>query len=747
LQATIRAICQTEGWEAGRYFRADEQAGLLRFVTAWNTPDAALAPFIAGSARLTFTRGEGIAGRVWVSGEPIWIPEVSADSRVVNVTLSSETRIRSLFVFPVTAEGRTIGVLATFSRLARAPDERLMQAVHVLGSQLGQFLQRMDAEERLALHARRQERIARFGQYAIGETDLDRLYAEALQAVTGDGFADAASVVEVAGGSLVVRAAKGQGADPMRGFAEPLAQDSLWPEMLAANAPRVAGREYLQSFSARPEWRSFTRSMASAVHVPLHAESLHGMLVAYSEREHAFDNDDARAVEAIANILSTALRRRAAEERLAVLAQFDPLTGLPNRALFRDRLEQALAQAVRNRWQVGLLFIDLDRFKWVNDSLGHATGDELLNAVGKRLHACLRAGDTVARLGGDEFAVVLPDLDSPEAAGVVAEKMLEALKAPFAIAEQEMFAGASIGITVFPPDAADAEAMLRNADAAMYRAKEAGRGRYEFFTPAMNTEALRKLALEKDLRQALARSEFELHYQPKAEVESGRITGVEALLRWRRADGALVSPAEFIPVLEDTGLIAEVGDWVIGEACRQHDAWRRAGLDGMCVAVNVSARQFQGGRLLDSVRRALAQNECPAQCLELELTESLVMHDVDVTIETLQALREMGVRIAVDDFGTGYSSLAYLKKLPIDVVKIDRSFVKGVNDDANDAAIASAIIAMARSLGYRVVAEGVETPLQRQVLEALGCHEMQGWLLGRPMPAAEAARWLAGRAA
>lgn len=745
LRAAIRAICESENWEAGRYFYADEAAGLLRFGDSWSTPGTAFEPFMAMSPGLTFARGAGMAGRVWESGEPIWVPDVTKDSRVRNLALASQSSIRSAFVFPVASQARTIGVMATFSRELRQPDERLLAAVRVIGSQLGQFLQRKQAEERLARHAQRQERVARFGEYAIGETDLERLFDAAARAACGE-EADVAMLLELSGtGEFVVRAASGESAEGLAGKSHPVAPDSMWERLLESNTTQIVGRDYLASRPVRSPWRAWIHEMGSAIYVPVRGDPVKRMLCAYSRRDHAFAEDDARHAAAIGHILSTALRRRGAEERLAYLAQFDALSGLPNRNLFRDRLEQALAQAARNQWQVGLLFVDLDQFKWVNDTLGHALGDELLKEAAARLQACLRSGDTVARLGGDEFAVVLPDLESPEAAGVVAEKMLAALKVPFRLAGQEIFLGASIGITVYPPDAADADTLLRYADVAMYRAKDAGRNGYQFFTQEMNAETARKLALEKDLRRALERGEFELHYQPKADVTCATVTSAEALLRWRRADGTLVPPGEFISVLEDTGLIAEAGDWVIGEACRQMVRWNGSLPRHLSVAVNVSARQFRGGQLLESVKKALTETGCAPERLQIEITESTVMHDVDVTIETLQALRAMGVQVAVDDFGTGYSSLAYLKRLPIDVIKIDRAFIKDLSEDANDAAIATAIIAMARSLGYRVVAEGVETPLQRQFLEAYGCDEIQGYLLSRPLPAAEFAQWLAER--
>ncbi|MEW6687784.1 MAG: EAL domain-containing protein [Pseudomonadota bacterium] len=746
LRAAIHAICQAEGWEAGRFFRADEPDGLLRFWASWSKPGEGYDAFEASSRRLTFAHGTGIAGRVWKSGEPIWVSDIGKDARIVNTALASESKIRSAFVFPVTSEGRTVGVLATFSREVREPDARLLAAIHVIGSQLGQFLRRKEAEKHLARHARRQAAVARFSQAALAASDPEALIGEAVRAAhdAGDGTT---TLLELRpSGEFTVRAACGEFAQEIEGKSHPVSPDSIWPLLVESNTPVVVGREYLGSRPVDQSWRAWIQAMASAIYAPVRGEEKSWMLASYSPREQAFGEDDARHLMAIGATLSTALRRLAAEQRLAYLAQFDGMTGLPNRALFRDRLEQAIAQARRNQWLIGVLFVDLDQFKWVNDTLGHAAGDELLRQAGGRLQACLRSGDTVARLGGDEYAVVLPDLPAPEAAGVVAQKMLDAFKAPFVLNDHEVFAGASIGITVYPADAAEADVLTSNADIAMYRAKDAGRNCYQFFTPQMNAEAARKLALEKDLRRALERGEFELHYQPKAQASGEHVTGVEALLRWRRADGVLVSPVEFIPVLEETGLIAEVGDWVVRQACRQLVAWNGHLPGKLSVAVNVSARQFRGGRLLESVQRALAETGCAPGRLQIEITESTVMHDVALTVETLQALRALGVGVAVDDFGTGYSSLAYLKRLPVDIVKIDRSFVRDINEDPNDAAIASAVVAMGHALGYRIIAEGVETEAQRRFLAGIGCDEIQGYLLSRPLPPEELLRWLGSRA-
>jgi diguanylate cyclase (GGDEF)-like protein/PAS domain S-box-containing protein len=423
-----------------------------------------------------------------------------------------------------------------------------------------------------------------------------------------------------------------------------------------------------------------------------------------------------------------------AEQRVLQLSQYDSLTLLPNRLLFRDRLNTALTMARRNGSKVAVCFLDLDRFKAINDSLGHQVGDQLLLEVSKRLKDCVRDCDTVARLGGDEFALVLPELTDQQGSIVVAERVLQSLSAPVSLNDNDFFISASLGLTLFPSDATDADGLLRNADTAMYRAKEMGRNNFQFFTSEMNTNALEAMKLERDLRRALELGEFQLYYQPKVSCDTGRIIGFEALLRWKHPQRGLVSPAEFVPLLEETGLIVPVGEWVLKTACAQARAWADAGLGQLNIAVNVSGKQMHE-ELCDTVRAALDYSGLPPEYLELELTESYLMRDAENIIATLRQLKAMNISLSVDDFGTGYSSLAYLKRFPLDSLKVDRAFVQDITANAGDVSITRAIITLAHSFNLKVVAEGVETEGQLALLIANQCDIIQGYYFSRPLPA------------
>jgi diguanylate cyclase (GGDEF)-like protein len=427
--------------------------------------------------------------------------------------------------------------------------------------------------------------------------------------------------------------------------------------------------------------------------------------------------------------------RAAQEERIRHQAYHDALTGLPNRASFTEHLEEAMRRAKRAGWPLALLFLDLDLFKRVNDSLGHDAGDRLLRVAAERIRRSVREADMLFRMGGDEFTVLLEDVRGPEEAAMVAGRVLEGIAEPLSLQHHEIAVTASIGIALYPRDDVVGEGLLKSADTAMYRAKELGRNRLAFFAREMNERVESQIMIEAALRRALKADEFVLHFQPRVSAASGRATGAEALLRWRHPEWGLVEPARFVPLLEETGLVVPVGAWVLLEACRQARAWQAAGLPPLRVSVNLSSRQFRSEALAEAVSAALRASDLPPQLLEIELTESLLVENVEHAMGVMGKLKAIGVAISIDDFGTGYSSLGYLKRFPIDSLKIDKSFVRDIATSPKDAAIVKAISALARSLGIGLIAEGVEEPWQVEFLRARHCTELQGYLFSRPLPA------------
>ena len=464
--------------------------------------------------------------------------------------------------------------------------------------------------------------------------------------------------------------------------------------------------------------------------------------VRFIESQGSVIRDETGKVSKVIVVSRDITERKQSEERVRHLAQHDVLTSLPNRVLLLDRIEQAIGRALRDHLNVAVLFIDLDRFKNINDSLGHHMGDQVLLAMAGRLTEALRETDTVARLGGDEFVVLLPNVDNPDNVGNVARKALEALGAPMTIAQHEMQVTGSIGIALYPQDGNDAEALMAKADTAMYHAKGSGRNNYQFFTAEMNAAVQRRLAVESGLRQALARNEFELAYQPQIDLRTGEIVAVEALVRWRHPRDGVIMPGEFIRVAEEIGLIIPLGEWVLRKACEQNRRWQLAGKPPVRIAVNLSARQFTQKNLGERIRLALADTGMEAKYLELEITESEMMEHASETVNSLHEIYATGVRVTIDDFGTGYSSLSYLKQLPIDRVKIDKSFVRDIHTDPDDAAIVAAIIAMGHVLKLSVVAEGVESESQLNFLRMQSCDEAQGYYIARPTTADEVGRML-----
>jgi diguanylate cyclase (GGDEF)-like protein/PAS domain S-box-containing protein len=588
-------------------------------------------------------------------------------------------------------------------------------------------------EARKSAHLRYQQRIAAFGQSALTCRDPQELAEVAAQQVLLAFGGDTVAYVERGPhpGQLAARALVGEAA-----AGERTAVSSADPHTAAsADDPISRVIETGTRFSADGRFMPFewARKAAAAI-VPVPGDSgERGALCAVS-CIRTFGDEELNFLDAVAAVLSAGLKRLASEQRLAFLAQFDSLTGLPNRALLADRFAQMIEQTRRRGLILGVLFVDLDDFKAVNDTLGHAAGDELLKEVAGRLGEAVRPGDTVARISGDEFALVLADLARQEDAALVAQKIVERLAAPFQVSGHEVLVTASVGIASYPADGHDAETLLGAADAAMYRAKQSGRNAFQFFTAEINQRTRARALLGAELRRALEREEFTLAYQPKYDLATLQPCGGEALLRWNHPERGLVPPSQFVHALEESGLIVRVGEWLLRQACADVKACMAAGVRPVPVAVNLSARQFRSHDLGARIRGVIAAEGLAPGLIELEITESHLMHDPVQATNVMRALRDEGIRITIDDFGTGYSSLAYLTRFPVAALKIDRSFVAGIGRETSDPAIVRTIIEMARTLGFTVIAEGVESQSQVAFLRRFGCHQAQGYFFARPMP-------------
>ena len=519
-------------------------------------------------------------------------------------------------------------------------------------------------------------------------------------------------------------------------------------------AIRTGQTDINQDYQTNPHmvlWReaALASGYRSSISLPLRNKGhVLGALTIYAAETAAFVAEEVKLLEELANDLAygietlrTRIEHAEAEKKLEFLAHHDMLTGLPNRLLLRDRFEQAVAQADRAHSGVAVLFLDLDNFKQVNDTLGHTYGDKLLVRVVERLRSCLRDGDTISRQGGDEFVILLPNLRDLAVISGIAQQIVETFSTPFEIDAYSINTTFSIGVSLYPDDGKEFDMLLRNADTALYQAKDSGRDTYRFFSEKMNMDAQEQLQLQGQLRNAVKNQEFILHYQPQMDIVGGRLIGAEALVRWQHPELGLIPPGKFIPLAERSGLVIPMGDWVLNEACRQAQEWREKG-HALVMAVNLSALQFKRGNLLETVSHALKRSGLPAEMLELELTESILLQDVDAAIKTLHSLKDMGVKLSIDDFGTGYSSLSYLKRLAVNKLKIDQSFVRDLAEASDSAAIVRAIIQLGHTLQLTVIAEGVETDAQLAFLRNYGCDEAQGYLYSRPVPATEFVRLL-----
>ncbi|MEW6473991.1 MAG: EAL domain-containing protein [Actinomycetota bacterium] len=698
LQRAIDEVCAYTSWPVGHAYLPDPE-GILVPADIWHLDDEErFGPFRRATEETHLPPGVGLPGRVAVSGEPAWEPDVTVEAHFPRAAATRLVGLRAALGVPVLAEAKVVAVLEFFFSEPLEPDESLLELARHIGSQLARVAERRRAEAALrASEERIRTVIDTAGEAFVGMDDTGRVTEWNRQAQATFGWARE----EVIG--------------------QPVA-DLIIPEDL-----RPAHWGGLQRFLNTGE------SALLGHRLELRALDRDGRQFPVELTVWATRIGTSYGFNAFVRDIS---ERKHLEAELTRQALHDPLTGLPNRTLLLDRLAHALIQGGRGRPPVSVLFLDLDRFKTVNDSLGHAAGDRLLAAVGERLADSVRPSDTVARLGGDEFAVLLEDAGADDAVGV-AQRVGVALDLPFLVDGHEVFARASMGVATGEPGEHTADELLRNADLAMYMAKAQGKARYALFEAGMHAAVVGRLSLEADLRRALAAGEFFLHYQPVVRLADTSLVGVEALIRWRRAGHDVVSPGVFIPIAEETGMIIEIGRWVLSEACRQAAAWQTEhNLEPrLHMSVNLSARQLQDPHLVQDIEQTLSVCGLDPTCLVIEITESLLMSEPDVAIHKLRLLKEVGFRLAIDDFGTGYSSLSYLRHFPADILKIDRSFVATLGRSPEDAALPHAIVKLGQTLNLRVVAEGIETAEQLSVLRSLGCGYGQGYRFAPPMAA------------
>jgi diguanylate cyclase (GGDEF)-like protein/PAS domain S-box-containing protein len=697
----IRHICESEQWDSGGYWVPGEEPGTLRLDLGWANSNmtAAAQEFYKDRVGNLISAADSYLKGVWDSGKPHWIADVRENAEFMakagSFVMSDAEQLAAFYV-PVASEGKVVALLSFSNSTIREPDERLLQTVSVISSHFGQYLQRKKAEEVLRESEERFRALTNLSSDWYWEQDAEFRFTrmeshhankdEIRNLLIGKSSWESGFEVQNEGGWDAYR----QTIAERRPF-----RDMIMYRMLDD------GKPYYISVSGEP------------------VVDKTGQMLGYRGVSREITD------------------QKIAEDRIQYLATHDGLTGLPNRVLFSHLLNNAISAAQRYGRHFAVLFIDLDRFKFINDTLGHQAGDALLKEITARFKHNLRASDVIARLGGDEFVVLVQEMSEPNQAAIVARKLLDAAIDPVVLMGQECRVTASIGIAMYPSCGDDEQSLMKNADIAMYFAKEEGKNNFQFYSKEIKTQSLERLTLEANLRHALERREFTLHYQAKLDLKNDTITGVEALLRWNNAALGAVSPIQFIPVAEESGLIVPIGKWVLHTACAQNVAWQRQGLPPICMAVNLSPRQFSDPHLLHDIAAALKESGMAPQLLELEITEGMVVHHPEQAVKLLSAIKEMGVRLAIDDFGTGYSSLGQLKNFPIDTLKVDRSFIRDVATDPGDKAITQAIIAMGKTLSLTVVAEGVETPEQAAFLRDHACDEMQGYYFSKPIAGEE----------
>jgi diguanylate cyclase (GGDEF)-like protein len=715
-------------------------------------PNADIVRSLKFSPHGGLPQGDGLAGTAYRSGEPTISNDLATDN-FANWDATNPRRSKSAAALPLFSRGRVVGVLLFLAAEKEAFTPDLVELLRRLSQNVSFGLENLDRAEEKASTEAQKERLTRMfaalsatNEAIMRAKSRDELFQLVCEAVV-EGAKFTSTTIALSGPDdefLEIAATTGPMADYIRTLRFSISADRPEGRGLTGTAYRSGRPSVSNDFQAdtrTDHWHGRTETRSGAGLPLLIGGKPVGVFLFLSSERGTFTPEFVELLRRLAENVSYALdnfdrvdEKRQADERIQYLATHDGLTGLPNRAMFGQLLNTSIDSARRHGRQFAVLFIDLDRFKVINDSLGHVSGDKLLTEAGDRLRSMLRAGDVVARLGGDEFVVILNEIEEVHQVATVARSLLAALSRPLILSGHECRTTASIGIAIFPEDGIDELTLTKNADMAMYLAKEDGKNDFRFFTKETRTQSVERLTLETQLRKALELDQFKLHYQPKIDVATGRITGVEALLRWFHPELGSLPPMKFIPLAEEIGLIVSIGRWVLQTACAQNMAWQHQGLPPISMAVNLSPRQFSDEHLLRDIDDALVASRMPPNLLQLEITESLVMSNVDRAISLLGAIQSRGIRLAIDDFGTGYSSMSLMKQFPIDTIKIDRSFVRNLPDDCQDKAIAQAIISMGKALGLTVVAEGVETAEQDRFLRDQACDEIQGFLFSKPVP-------------
>lgn len=744
----LSQVCIASHWEYGEIWRPSADRTLLQCSASHYLHSDRLQNFRQWRQTLTFSPGVGLPGRVWQSQQPEW-------ERVTIPTLEAQWGLRGALALPVSANDFPLAVLVFFTQDDRQPEVELVELLEAIAAQMGT----LDRDGKQIERDRLLWGVAKAANHLLGNPDCQTAVAQALETLGKAAGVDRVCLCEqtsLSGRSvplsqrLLGRIVKFEWAKNLEQASEPMGLSSesfrveidpfrQWYATLAAGEPvRVLASTMAQSH------RFALGGMVSLLMLPIHIDGeLWGYLGfgdACQVRE--WSARDISILQEIALSFGSAFRRYQAETTIRHQAFHDALTDLPNRTLFDLRLSWAITEARVQNHQLAVMFLDLDRFKWINDTLGHPVGDELLRQMVRRLQGCLRDGDTIARWGGDEFVLLLPQIHGVEDATQIAQRILGEVQPPFAIDNHQLHVSCSIGIAVYPYDGEDAATLTKNADVALYQVKEHGRNNYQLYQPAMSVEAAETLVLRNSLPYAIARQQLAIFYHPQFNTETAQITGMEALTYWQHPDLGLVSPKTFIPLAEEMGLMDAIGRWVLYTACGQNQAWQERGFAQICIAINLSERQFRQPDLLSVIQQVLAETQLNPQFLELEITEATALKNIEFTRSTLEKLQELGIRITMDDFGIGYASLSSLKRLPFNKVKIDRSFMRELTIDSSDTAMINAILALGRGLNLSVVAEGVETEEHRNLLRQLCCKDIQGYLMSLPLNAEDATQLL-----